>query len=95
MTDAFDPTTADFSGADANAASDGLFVKTVVQEALVEVDASGTVAAAATESSDDDDESAPSGPELISIDTPFMFIIRDRDNGSILFMGHVNDPRQG
>ncbi len=45
MPDVFDPTKADLSGMDG--ASD-LFVNAVVQEALVQVDEHGTVAAAAT-----------------------------------------------
>jgi serine protease inhibitor len=31
---------------------------------------------------------------LIQINTPFVFLIRDTKSGSILFMGHVMDPRQ-
>jgi serine protease inhibitor len=29
------------------------------------------------------------------IDRPFVFLIRDRDTGSILFAGQVVDPRSG
>jgi serine protease inhibitor len=33
--------------------------------------------------------------DTVSVDRPFMFVIRDTKNGSILFMGHVEDPRAG
>jgi serpin B len=91
MTDLFDPTVANLSGMDG--AMD-LYVKTVVQQALVEVDESGTVAAAATAASTDD-AFVSSGPPPVYIDHPFLFLIRDTKNGSILFMGQVEDPRQG
>jgi serpin B len=71
-----------------------LYVKTVVQEAIVEVDETGTVAAAATAATTDEDAVAVSPPR-VAIDQPFLFLIRDTRNGSILFMGHVEDPRQG
>jgi serpin B len=91
MTDLFDPSRANLSGMDG--AMD-LYVKTVVQQAIVEVDETGTVAAAATAASSDDDAVSESPPR-IAIDHPFLFLIRDTRNGSILFMGHVEDPRQG
>jgi len=30
---------------------------------------------------------------LLQINQPFVFLIRDTKSGSILFMGHVVDPR--
>jgi serpin B len=89
MTDVFDPTKANLSGMDG--AMD-LYVSTVVQEALVEVDEQGTVAAAATAVSVNDN-AATQEPERVAIDHPFLFLIRDKGNGSILFMGRVEDPR--
>jgi serpin B len=90
ISDLFDPGTANLSGMDG--AMD-LYVKTVVQEAMVEVDETGTVAAAATAATTD--TAAVVGPPPVAIDQPFLFLIRDTRNGSILFMGHVEDPRQG
>ncbi len=90
MPDVFDPTKADLSGMDG---ARDLFVNVVVQEALVQVDEHGTVAAAATAAG-----AAKSAgflePEVVAIDHPFLFLIRDAKNGSILFMGRVEDPRQ-
>jgi serpin B len=89
ITDLFDPATANLSGMDGQM---DLYVKTVVQQAIVEVDETGTVAAAATSASGDE---ASFSPPTVTIDQPFLFLIRDTKNGSILFMGQVQDPRQG
>ena len=91
VTDLFVPHKANLSGMDG--AMD-LYVSAVVQQAIVEVDESGTVAAAATAASGATD-SVAAGPPPVAIDHPFLFLIRDTRNGSILFMGHVEDPRQG
>ena len=89
ITDAFNPTLANFSEMDG--AMD-LSVHSVVHEALVEVDEQGTVAAAATAVSTCSICASVSEPEMIRIDQPFLFLIRDTRTGSILFMGHVTNP---
>jgi serpin B len=89
VTDAFDPQKANLSGMDG--ATD-LYVATVVQQAIVEVDESGTVAAAATGAGVQ--AGAIQEPPLVAIDRPFVFLIRDTKTGSILFVGQVQDPRQ-
>jgi serpin B len=91
VTDLFVPHKANLSGMDG--AMD-LYVSAVVQQAIVEVDESGTVAAAATAASGATD-AVVAGPPTVAIDHPFLFLIRDTRNGSILFMGHVEDPRAG
>jgi serpin B len=89
MTDAFDAGTANLSGIDGEL---DLYVSAVVHQATIEVDESGTLATAAT--------GAVGGclilepPSPVHIDSPFLFLIRDTKNGSILFMGQVEDPRQ-
>ena len=88
ITDLFDPSKANLSGMDG---STDLYVKTVVQQAIIEVDETGTVAAAATAAGVTDSAYIPP----TTIDRPFLFLIRDTKNGSILFMGQVMDPRQG
>jgi serpin B len=89
MSDVFMPNVANLSGMDG--AMD-LYVSAVVQEALVEVDEQGTVAAAAT-AAVTDDAAGESEPSPLYIDQPFLFVIRDTQSGGILFMGHVTDPR--
>jgi serpin B len=88
MTDVFVAGKANLSGMDG--AMD-LFVSAVVQQALVEVDEQGTVAAAAT-AAVGDSAFGTSEPPAVYIDQPFLFLIRDTRSGSILFMGHVTDP---
>jgi serpin B len=89
MPDLFDPEKADLSGVDG--ASD-LYLGAVVQEALVVVDEQGTVAAASTAATG---LSSYYAPTPIALSRPFLFLIRDTKNGSILFLGRVEDPRQG
>jgi serpin B len=85
MTDAFDPVRADFSGIDGNR---DLFVGGVFHQAFVSVDEKGTEAAAAT-AIVVGTTAFPSPILTLAIDHPFIFLIRDRQTGLILFMGKV------
>jgi serpin B len=89
--DLFEAHVANLSGMDGQM---DLYVSAVVQQAIVEVDESGTVAAAATAATVSS-ASVVEEPPLVKIDHPFVFLIRDTRNGSILFVGQVLDPRQG
>jgi serpin B len=83
MDDLFD--SADLSGM----AESELWVGGVEHEAVVKVNEEGTVAAAGTGV-----EIPGSMPALeLNADRPFLFFVRDRHTGSILFMGRVADPR--
>ncbi|MEA3375385.1 MAG: serpin family protein [Chloroflexota bacterium] len=87
MPQAFSPD-ADFSGM--TGARD-LFISEVVHKAFVSVDEAGTEAAAATavvmvESA------MPEEPVEMTVDQPFVFLIRDIETGAILFVGRVVDP---
>jgi serpin B len=84
MTDAFAGGTANFSGMDG---ARDLFVSNVVHEAVLQVDEAGSTAAAVTAAS-----SIELSCDCVMIDSPFLFVIRDRTNGSVLFLGHVLDP---
>jgi serpin B len=91
MTDAFDPDRADFSGMDG---ARDLFIGEVLHKAYVAVDEKGTEAAAAT-AVIMELTSAPMGePITFTVDRPFVYMIRDQQTGSILFLGRVMDPSQ-
>lgn len=84
----FDPDNADFSGMTDVAR---LFITDVFHKAFVAVDEAGTEAAAAT-AVVLGIVSMPLEPLVVSIDRPFIFLIRDIDTGTILFLGRVVDP---
>ncbi|MDP2948557.1 MAG: serpin family protein [Chloroflexota bacterium] len=86
MPDAFSES-ADFSGMIGRRE---LFLSAVVHKAFVSVDESGTEAAAATGVAVP--ASAPSGRVELAVDRPFVFLIRDRETGAILFVGRVVNP---
>lgn len=72
---------ADFSGI-----SDGtLFISQVVHQTCINVDEQGTEAAAAT-------AVILKRGAVFRADHPFLFLIRDRSTGSIIFIGRVVDP---
>jgi serpin B len=79
--------TADFSGITRDR---GLFVDSVDHEAYVKTTESGTEAAAATAISMTD---SPVFAHVV-VDRPFLFLIRDRETGAIIFLGRVADPRE-
>lgn len=89
MTAAFDADQADFSGM---IGRQELYLTAVVHKAFVDVNEEGTEAAAAT--------GAVVGVTSVQItpkfraDHPFVFLIRDNQNGSILFMGRLANPKQ-
>lgn len=75
---------ADFSGM---IDGGGLWLDVVEHEAFIEVDEVGTRAAAATGGV----MVASHGP-TITIDHPFIYVIRDKGAGTLLFIGRVMDP---
>jgi len=79
---------ADFSGIDGTRE---LFVSTVVQKAFIEVNEEGSEAAAAT-GAVMMMRSMPMPPEEFVADHPFLFYLRDRLTGMLLFQGRVQDP---
>lgn len=94
MTDAFDAYTADFSGMLGDDAPDPLVISDVLHKAFISVDEEGTEAAAVTAVIVAAGAGAPSEEEPIEVrvDRPFIFLIRDSETGSILFMGRVMRP---
>lgn len=86
MEQAFDPSSADFSGIDGR---QDLFIEYIFHKAFISVDEHGTEAAAAT------GVIIPAGigryPGFVA-NRPFIFFIRDKQTKAILFMGRIIDP---
>ena len=78
---------ADFSGISV----EGLAISEVIHKAFVAVDEEGTEAAAAT-AVVVVGTAAPETPVEVVVDRPFIFLIRDLETGTILFLGRVVDP---
>ncbi len=92
----FGPNKADLSGIAASEdLKDSLFISEVVHSATIEVTEKGTEAAAATAVIMAEPRSAvamrPFVPDFRA-DHPFLFLIRDRRSGAILFMGRLVNP---
>jgi serpin B len=68
-----------------------LYITDVLHKAFIAVDEAGTEAAAAT-AVIVGATGIPGLPLEVSIDRPFIFLIRDLETQSILFMGRVLNP---
>ena len=82
---AFDDASADFSRMSSEAR---LFIDEVRQKTFIEVDEAGTRAAAATSVG----VGVTSLPPEFVVDRPFVFLLRERLSGTVLFAGVVGDP---
>ncbi len=91
MAVAFDETAADFSRMHRDALQLQLHISRVKQKAFVEVDEEGTRAAAVTSV----EMGVTSAPPMFRADRPFVFAIRERLSGALLFTGVVRDPSAG
>lgn len=94
MTDPFDPVLADFTrltpvDLPAGEGPPYVYVSEVKQKTFLKVDERGTEAAAATSV----EIVVESAPERLVFDRPFLFAIRERLTGTILFLGVIGDPR--
>jgi len=89
MKSAFSPGEADFSGM---TTEEPLFISDVIHEAYIAVDEEGTEAAAATAVVMRASGMPPDQLVELTIDRPFMFSLRDRETGAVLFLGRVTDP---
>ncbi len=92
LTVATDAQHADFSGL---TTARPLYISAVVHQATLDVDERGTTAAAATAVSVSVGGcTGPDPAKVVSLrfNRPFLFLVRDVQTGTILFMGHVTDP---
>ncbi|MCD6367768.1 MAG: serpin family protein [Candidatus Aenigmarchaeota archaeon] len=80
---------ADFSGI---TGTKDLYIDEVIHQAYVKVDEEGTEAAAATAVVMKLTAVMPR--KVFRADHPFLFLIQDRENGNILFLGRVVDPTE-
>ena len=90
---AFQPGVADFGGMladgyDPQASGTDLHITRVQHKSFVSVNEEGTEAAAATSVG----IGVTSAPLPLTIDRPFLFAIRERLSGTVLFLGAVQDP---
>jgi len=88
MRDMFTDSKADFSGIDG---SKNLYISAVLQKAFIEVNEEGSEAAAAT-GAVMMMRSMPKPPEIFKADHPFIFFLKDKLTGMLLFQGRVEDP---
>lgn len=78
---------ADFS----NISDIDILISFVLHQAFIETNEEGTEAAAATIVGIST-TSMPSGPMVLKLDRPFLYVIRETTTNSILFMGRLSDP---
>jgi len=88
MPDAFSLPPADFSGI---TGINDLFINKVIHKAFVDVNEEGTEAAAATAVVM---TKGISMAKAFKADHPFIFMIRDKHSGSILFLGRIMNPNE-
>jgi serpin B len=98
VTRAFQRGEADFSGMNGVSPPDprALYISNAFHQAFAEVNEVGTQAAAASLMDvrflGDGPIRRPAPPPDFRADHPFVFAIRDRKTGAILFLGRVTDP---
>ena len=79
---------ADFSGI---TTAERLHIGKVIHQADMSVNEKGTEAAAATAVGVD----LSRGPAPFQVNRPFIFVVRDRETGAVLFLGRITDPSIG
>jgi serpin B len=89
MAEAFDPCRADLSNMFPGGPG-SFWIDDVRHKTFIDVNEEGTEAAAATSVGIGGVTSA--GPPRILVDRPFLFAIRERFSGTILFLGKIMNP---
>jgi serpin B len=90
MRAAFDPVMADFSGMDGKHFPESLLIDEIFHQATTEVNEQGATATAAT-AVVMKLRAIQAEPEFHA-DHPFLFLIREKSTGNLLFLGRVSDP---
>ena len=85
----FNPELADLSGIADISAFGRLFISSVIHKTFVQVDEEGTEAAAVT--SVDIMATGESPMQVFTVDRPFLFAIREKSTGVILFIGEIGE----
>jgi serpin B len=85
---AFDAQHADFTGM---TGTNDLYIGDVIHKAFVAVDEKGTEAAAAT-AVIMVGRGAPVEVKTVTLNRPFLFLIRDLETAAVLFLGRVANP---
>ncbi|PKM86043.1 MAG: hypothetical protein CVU85_08895, partial [Firmicutes bacterium HGW-Firmicutes-10] len=83
---------ADFSNMAQDAKADGLHIFSILHKTFWMLDEEGTEAAAVTKV-EMQIKSSPVGDYSFVVNRPFTVVIRDKETGLILFMGHIIDPQ--
>lgn len=91
MPAAFDPSSADLSGMAEEGEGDALYIDEVHHETFISVDEKGTEAAAATGIVIPVSKAVGEEPFEMTVDRPFLFLIRERRTGAVLFLGRMVD----
>jgi serine protease inhibitor len=92
MPSAFLDDIADFSNMAMDARADGLHIFSVLHKTFWMLDEEGTEAAAVTKV-EMQIKSSPQGDYSFIVNRPFTVIIKDKETGLILFMGHILNPQ--
>jgi serpin B len=93
MEEAFNPNKADFSNINPHARALQLYISIVKQKANITVNEKGSEAAAVTKVGISFLGSAES-PPVFRVNRPFVYMIRERASGTILFMGVMRNPKE-
>ena len=78
-----------FSGGFANISNDSLFISNYLQKTFIEVDEEGTEAAAVTVI---EAATGQSSYTLFFANRPFLYLIKEKSTGIILFIGRMDNP---
>jgi len=93
MTHAFSKKNADFSGI--RKSNRPLWIEPAMHRTWIAVDEEGIEAGCATEISGMESEEDEKPPPVFRVDRPFIFMVRHKTSGCILFLGRITNPLDG